>query len=95
MDTTATTAIAAAIANDLRARTVDRVRCHGETYDDVAAYFQVESADVNSVVAAVVASREHLLDGVHGRGAPAVELVGLVAEQSIGAAQPGVYLRLQ
>lgn len=39
-----------AISNDLRARIVDRVLLHGETYDTVAAYFQVGSATVNRVV---------------------------------------------
>jgi transposase len=39
-----------AISNDLRARIVDRVLHHGETYDVVAAYFQVGSATVNRVV---------------------------------------------
>lgn len=39
-----------AISNDLRARIVDRVLRHGETYDVVAAYFQVGSATVNRVV---------------------------------------------
>lgn len=39
-----------AISNDLRARIVDRILRHGETYDVVAAYFQVGSATVNRVV---------------------------------------------